>query len=176
MPDGVQVTDFGIRGVHLAYQLMDGYDARAGGRSGTRRAAGHHLRPGARPRTVVLEAVERRAAGRPVDVVRIRAGAMHRVVGSAMATAFDLASTGTVAQGARLEVVPVQVTCRSCGLEVESDDPYALCTRCGSPDLDLLGGDELTLESITFHETPADVRPEGPREEQEMSHVPRHPG
>lgn len=27
LPDGVQVADFGIRGVHLAYELLDGYDA-----------------------------------------------------------------------------------------------------------------------------------------------------
>ena len=27
MPEGVQVADFGIRGVHLAYELLDGYDA-----------------------------------------------------------------------------------------------------------------------------------------------------
>ena len=27
MPDGVRVEDFGIRGVHLAYELLDGYDA-----------------------------------------------------------------------------------------------------------------------------------------------------
>ena len=27
MPDGVRVADFGIRGVHLAYELLDGYDA-----------------------------------------------------------------------------------------------------------------------------------------------------
>jgi hydrogenase maturation protease len=26
LPDGVEVRDFGIRGVHLAYQLLDGYD------------------------------------------------------------------------------------------------------------------------------------------------------
>lgn len=26
MPDGVRVSDFGIRGVHLAYELLDGYD------------------------------------------------------------------------------------------------------------------------------------------------------
>lgn len=26
LPDGVEVSDFGIRGVHLAYQLLDGYD------------------------------------------------------------------------------------------------------------------------------------------------------
>jgi hydrogenase maturation protease len=26
MPDGVHVEDYGIRGVHLAYQLLEGYD------------------------------------------------------------------------------------------------------------------------------------------------------
>ncbi|UUU44444.1 hydrogenase maturation protease [Streptomyces sp. NBC_00162] len=26
LPDGVEVLDFGVRGVHLAYQLLDGYD------------------------------------------------------------------------------------------------------------------------------------------------------
>ena len=26
LPDGVTVSDFGIRGVHLAYQLLEGYD------------------------------------------------------------------------------------------------------------------------------------------------------
>ena len=27
LPDGVRVVDFGIRGVHLSYELLDGYDA-----------------------------------------------------------------------------------------------------------------------------------------------------
>ncbi len=27
MPDGVKVADFGIRGVHLAYELLDGFDS-----------------------------------------------------------------------------------------------------------------------------------------------------
>jgi hydrogenase maturation protease len=26
VPDGVEIADFGVRGVHLAYQLLDGYD------------------------------------------------------------------------------------------------------------------------------------------------------
>ncbi|MBT2481496.1 hydrogenase maturation protease [Streptomyces sp. ISL-94] len=26
VPDGVEVVDFGVRGIHLAYQLLDGYD------------------------------------------------------------------------------------------------------------------------------------------------------
>lgn len=42
VPEGTTVTDFGIRGVHLAYELLDGYDAliiidavRRGGEPGT---------------------------------------------------------------------------------------------------------------------------------------------
>jgi hydrogenase maturation protease len=27
MPEGVRAVDFGIRGIHLAYELLDGYDA-----------------------------------------------------------------------------------------------------------------------------------------------------
>ncbi len=27
LPDGVKVVDYGIRGMHLAYDLLDGYDA-----------------------------------------------------------------------------------------------------------------------------------------------------
>ena len=27
VPDGVRIADFGIRGIHLAYELLDGYDA-----------------------------------------------------------------------------------------------------------------------------------------------------
>ena len=27
LPDGVKVVDYGIRGMHLAYDLLDGYEA-----------------------------------------------------------------------------------------------------------------------------------------------------
>ena len=27
LPEGVRVDDFGIRGIHLAYELLEGYDA-----------------------------------------------------------------------------------------------------------------------------------------------------
>ncbi len=36
LPDGVRVVDYGIRGMHLAYDLLDGYAAARRGR----RAAG----------------------------------------------------------------------------------------------------------------------------------------
>ncbi|MGH8969591.1 MAG: hydrogenase maturation nickel metallochaperone HypA [Actinomycetes bacterium] len=115
----------------------------------------------------VLDTVERRAAGRRVSGVTVRVGALHRVVDESMQTAFAMVSTGTVADGAALSLVhvPVRVSCLGCGLDAESGDPLAVCPRCSSTDLDLSGGDDLLLESITV------AAPE-----EEMSHVPRHPG
>ena len=60
----------------------------------------------------ILEAVERRAAGRRVTRVRVRVGAQHRVVSSAFDQSVALVSQGTVADGAAVDlvVVPVSVT------------------------------------------------------------------
>jgi hydrogenase nickel incorporation protein HypA/HybF len=55
----------------------------------------------------IVDAVEHRAAGRRVLAVRVRAGADLRVVDGAMDQAFGLVAAGTVAEGARIEVVPV---------------------------------------------------------------------
>jgi hydrogenase maturation protease len=49
LPDGVRVVDYGIRGMHLAYDLLDGYDL-----------------------LVVLDAAPR--GGRPGDVVLLEVG------------------------------------------------------------------------------------------------------
>jgi hydrogenase nickel incorporation protein HypA/HybF len=98
----------------------------------------------------ILEAVEKRAAGRKVTRVRIRVGATHRVAEPALDQAFSEVAGGTVAEGAAVEVVvvPVEATCRSCGSKSEMDDVWGLCPVCGGADLDTAGGDELTLESI----------------------------
>ncbi len=98
----------------------------------------------------ILEAVERRAAGRPVTRVRVRIGTLHRVVEPALDQAFEMVSTGTVADGADVDVVviPVQATCSACGEVTESADPVVICPACGATDPAMVGGDELTLESI----------------------------
>jgi hydrogenase nickel incorporation protein HypA/HybF len=98
----------------------------------------------------ILAAVERQAAGRRVQRVRVRVGALHRVAEPAMDQAFTMLSEGTVAERAALDLVqvPVRLTCRDCGGSQESDDPVVLCARCGGADLDTAGGDELLLEWI----------------------------
>ena len=56
----------------------------------------------------LLEAVERRAAGRRVLGVKFRVGEQHRVVDEAFDQSFEIVAAGTVAEGAEveLEVVP----------------------------------------------------------------------
>ena len=61
----------------------------------------------------ILEAVERRAAGRRVTRVRVRVGAQHRVVSSAFEQSFALVSQGTVADGAAVDLVVVPVRSRA---------------------------------------------------------------
>jgi hydrogenase nickel incorporation protein HypA/HybF len=102
----------------------------------------------------ILEAVQRRAAGRRVTRVRIRVGARHRVVEPALDQAFALVSQGTVADGAALDlvVVPVRVRCLDCDHEAETTDALAACPACGGLDLETTGGDELILEAIQLEE------------------------
>jgi len=105
----------------------------------------------------VLDAVERRAAGRTVQRVRIRSGVLNRVDEPSMQQAFALVSEGSVAEGATvdLEVVPVVVECDACGSESISDDVMVTCPQCGRTGVRLRGGDELTLVSIDV--SPAQV-------------------
>lgn len=89
--------------------------------------------------------IRARVGGRPVDPDVIR-----RCVQEAVA--------GTVAEHAAVELVidPPAVRCRACGDETAAG--YALgllaCRRCGSPDIEVSGTEDLTLESVAVAESP----------------------
>src|SRR4051794_17734949 len=96
----------------------------------------------------VLEAVERRAAGRPVTRGGVRIGAVHRVVPDAFEQSFQMAATGGPAEGASTEVVvvPVHGHCMDCRADFASSAPAPACPSCGSLDVAVEGGDEVILE------------------------------
>lgn len=100
----------------------------------------------------MLEAVRKRAAGRPVAGIRVRCGVRHAVDAAAMTQAFGLIATGTEAADAAIDLVtvPATVTCRDCGTVGESNDLAAVCERCRSVNVEVSGGDELILESISY--------------------------
>lgn len=100
----------------------------------------------------IVDAVQRRAAGRRVARVRVRVGVMHRIVEEVFQHAFADAAAGTEAGNAAVEIVavPARVVCRSCGAEFETLEFPAICATCNGADLDYHGGDELVLESIRY--------------------------
>lgn len=100
----------------------------------------------------IVEAVEARAGDRRVTEVRVRIGTLHRVSPDAFQQSFELASVGTVAEGARAEMVflPVITRCLSCGAENSGEEVVMFCTVCGDNKIETLGGDELMLESLTY--------------------------
>lgn len=100
----------------------------------------------------IVEAVSKRAGERPVAQVRVRVGRLHHVHPDAFDQSFAFAAMGTVAEAAAAELVlvPVRARCGGCGGEFESDDVPLACPRCASVEIELLGGDELVLESIEY--------------------------
>ncbi|MCW2651721.1 MAG: hydrogenase nickel incorporation protein HypA/HybF [Mycobacterium sp.] len=97
----------------------------------------------------VVDAVCEHAAGRRVQSVRVQVGALCGVVPDSMQFCFELATEGTVADGAHLDldVQPGSARCRSCGADFVLPDLILLCP-CGSADVEVLAGRELRILSM----------------------------
>jgi hydrogenase nickel incorporation protein HypA/HybF len=102
--------------------------------------------------TSIVDAVEKRAGDRSVAHVRVRVGRLHHVHPDAFDQSFAVAAMGTVVEDAEAEliVLPVVAHCGGCGATWECEEIPAACATCRSVDVDLLGGDELVLESIEY--------------------------
>ena len=85
----------------------------------------------------VLEVIEdhaRRAHFRAVRTVLVEIGELSGVEPEAIAFCFDAVTRGSIAEGARLEIVPVEGRgiCIDCGEEVRLRERFDACPRCGA--------------------------------------------
>ena len=97
----------------------------------------------------VVDAVCEHAAGRRVHSVKLEVGELCAVVPDSMQFCFELATQGTVADGALLDLDlrPGTARCRTCQREFELHDPILLCP-CGSADVEVLAGRDLRILSM----------------------------
>jgi hydrogenase nickel incorporation protein HypA/HybF len=98
----------------------------------------------------IVAIADNHAAGRRVLAVDVKVGALRQVVPAALEFAFELTVQGSALEGAqlRIESIPAVGCCSDCGHISELDwFPFA-CADCGSVDLELIGGEELLVESI----------------------------
>ena len=97
----------------------------------------------------IVARVAASADGARVTRIVVEIGRLSAVLPDAMRFCFDLATEGTVAEGARLDIVeiPGRGRCRACGAEVVLDRPFGRCA-CGGTDLEWLAGDELRIREF----------------------------
>ena len=82
--------------------------------------------------------------------LHLKLGTFSGVVEDALRFSFEIASQETKAEGAVLEVenVPLTIRCADCGKESAIQPLLFQCLSCGSRRVDILTGQELTLDSI----------------------------
>ena len=97
----------------------------------------------------IVAIVGEHAGPRRVTRVRLEAGALAAVVPEALLFCFDVASRGTVLEGAALEIitVPGRAACLDCGVEAALEGLLARCA-CGSRRLTRLSGEELSIKDM----------------------------
>jgi hydrogenase nickel incorporation protein HypA/HybF len=95
-----------------------------------------------------------REHGASVSRVRLSVGPLSGVEPALLERAYPLACAGTMAEGSELaiELAPVRVRCRSCGVESAASANRLLCANCGDWQTDLTSGDELVLLSVEMRE------------------------
>ena len=97
----------------------------------------------------VLQIAEQNQA-KYVSKICVQIGPLSGVEAPLLASAFPLASAGTIAENAELEteILPIKIRCNECGHENEARINKLLCNACGSWQTTLISGDEMILRTI----------------------------
>ncbi|MGI8413973.1 MAG: hydrogenase maturation nickel metallochaperone HypA [Solirubrobacteraceae bacterium] len=104
--------------------------------------------------SAIIATAVKHADGRPVSVVNVRVGQLRQVVPDTLKFYFDFVARGTVCEGARLELEPVEarLRCTPCEHEWSIDIPAFRCPTCGGSDVVVASGNEFEVESIEIEE------------------------
>lgn len=99
-----------------------------------------------------VESVAREHRACQINEIFIEIGPLSGVEPPLLEQAFDIASAGTVADGAKLMIrtLPVRVSCRECGAITTALPSRLVCGVCGDWRTQLVSGDELLLASLEF--------------------------
>ncbi|MCH9734909.1 MAG: hydrogenase maturation nickel metallochaperone HypA [Actinomycetia bacterium] len=95
--------------------------------------------------------VKTHAAGRPVDVVRVRVGSLRQVVAESLTFCWGIVREHEDLGDAELELelVPAAVGCHTCHAQSEITSRWSICCpACSSVDVSVLRGEEFRVMSI----------------------------
>ena len=101
----------------------------------------------------VLEIIEDAARAqkfRRVRTVVLEIGRLAAVEAEAMRFCFEAVTHGSIAEGARLEIIetPGEGRCIACGRTVPLQEQYGLCPECGSPQIEIVAGNQMRVKNL----------------------------
>jgi hydrogenase nickel incorporation protein HypA/HybF len=85
-----------------------------------------------------------------VDRICLEIGPLAGVEIEALKFGFDVVMRGTLAEGARLDIIEPEgmAWCMPCGQTVKIEQRFDACPECGSHQLQVTGGDELRVKEL----------------------------
>ena len=98
----------------------------------------------------LIEDAARAQAFSRVIAVWLEIGQLAGVEADAMRFCFDAVTRGSLAEGARLEIIatPGAGRCMRCDAEVAMSEAFGACPRCGGYQLKLTGGTEMRVKEL----------------------------
>lgn len=101
----------------------------------------------------VIQVLEEQAVAQAfhrVNRVRLEIGPLAAVEQESLRFCFDAVTRGTLAEGARLEIIdlPGEAWCLQCAARVTIRQRYDSCIHCGSYQLQVTCGDELRIKDL----------------------------
>jgi hydrogenase nickel incorporation protein HypA/HybF len=89
------------------------------------------------------------AQGAQIRRITLEIGQLTAIMADSIRFCFDVCAQGTPLEGATLEIIecPGLGQCRDCGNQLELDQPYGVCD-CGSIQIDIIQGEELTIKEL----------------------------
>ncbi len=87
---------------------------------------------------------------RKINRISVKVGKLTALVPECLHFAFENIAKDTPAADAALEIeeVEAKAKCRSCGAEFTVDSFFCICEACGSQDIEISGGEELTITNM----------------------------
>lgn len=104
---------------------------------------------------LVLKHADAQGAMR-VAGIHIQIGQLSSYVDEAVQFYWDMISADTLAEGAQLhfERIPMQLACRACGAQFAPEALSYQCPTCGSPEVDVIAGEEFQLVGLDIEKEP----------------------
>lgn len=98
---------------------------------------------------ICCEEAEKNGA-KKVNEIKIKVGELSGLVPECIQSYFDFISSGTVVEGAKLNIerIPIGIKCRDCGKENILDYKICSCPNCGSFNVKIISGNEFYIDCL----------------------------